>query len=278
MGVWWNMLTIQQLRALNDEQVTARVNDRLAPQGAGGVQHFVQPADFLAAQFYVNELDRRETARVNAARDRIENKRRRVDLALELLIVVLIGVEIVLGIVAGHQQSRQVAKELEAFGNMQNVLANLQQSSQATADSLKHLTAVTETMNNAIQDEARLNYRVAVDVTFDAGSKRVWIVNKGRSVIWLWGDKVGNAAPQIEEKPREITPGGSYYIVGDRFYEIVSKVQKDSAKSLPFLLYLRSENGKPFVVSSQFNFVWQNDVLNIHTQTLSITQKDWQTP
>lgn len=229
----------------------------------------------MAAQFYVNELDRRENLRVNAERDRIETKRRRIDLLIEALIVLLIRAEIILAIVTGRQQSKQVAQELESFGNMQTVLANLQQSSQATADSLKELKAVTETMNNAIQDEARLNYRIAVDVTFDAGSKRIWIFNKGRSVIWLWGDKLGDAPPQIEKTPREITPGGSYYIVGDKFYDIVSKVPKGSAKPLAFVLYVRSENGRPYVVSSQFNFVWQNDVLNIHTQTLSITQKDW---
>jgi hypothetical protein len=127
----WRLITIEELRNLGDEQIIQKVNEALVPPGAGPIS-LMQPADVVAAQFYMSELDRRENRRANTERDRIDTQRRRVDLLLELLIVALIGVEIVLSILAQRQQSRDAAQELRAFSDMQVVLSNLRDTSKAT--------------------------------------------------------------------------------------------------------------------------------------------------
>ena len=182
--------------------------------------------------------------------------------------IVLIGGELWLGVHQGRAQAK--ASELE-----QGVLTNLQTSSAATATILQSLQLTTEQMNSAIQDEANLNYRVSVDVTFDTGAKRVNVTNKGRSDLWLWGSRTGNEKTEFAKMPRSISSGGFYYIVADAFYDELSKNSKESPVTIPFELFLRSANGKDYVVSSQFTGVWQKDSFVIHAQTLSIAQRDW---
>jgi hypothetical protein len=214
-------------------------------------------AVLLEAQFYTRELEHRNDSWVSIR-----------DFILEILVIALIGWEI-------HMGYKQESQQSDLFEKQQQVLTNLEQSSAATATALESLKSTTETMNAAIQDEANLNYRVSVDVSFDAGSKRVIIVNKGRSDVWLWGDKLGNEKAVFEKAPRAVSSGGFYYILGDTFYDEMSKTPKDASVTVPFSLFLRNGNGKDYVVTSQFNAVWQKDTLNIHTQTISITQRDW---
>jgi hypothetical protein len=77
VGGVWNVLTLEQVRKLSDEQVTRLVNERLNPN-AGGSPYLVQPADFMAAQFYLAELNRRENERANAVYN-AKNGRSRAD-------------------------------------------------------------------------------------------------------------------------------------------------------------------------------------------------------
>jgi hypothetical protein len=268
MGGVWNMLTLEQLRRLSDEEVTQQVNARLVPFGAPVQGAFVQPADFLAAQYYVSELDRRENRRANAERDRIETHRHRVNLAIEGLIVVLIGAEIVLSILGGRQQSRQAAKELEAFGNMQTVLANLQKSSQATADNLKQLTAVTETMNGAIQTQVELFYDVEVNVLYQESTNRLMVVNQGRTNVTLWGFRIGAGKADIFERGQIISPGGGAYeaSIQDYYEEVLGKIEKGSTATVPFRLFVLNDKRQRFMVRGHFVVVWEGDKMIFHAQ------------
>jgi hypothetical protein len=146
----------------------------------------MQPSDVVAAQFYMSELDRRENRRSDAERDRIETKRRRVDLGLETLIVLLIGLEIFLSLWGYQQQSKDAARELQAFHDMQVVLSNLHDTSKATADSMKTLESTTETMNTGVQNQLGLSYDPSVTVKFEP-TEKLNVLNNGRTKITLWG-------------------------------------------------------------------------------------------
>jgi hypothetical protein len=277
MGTWWNMLTLEQLRALTDEQITRQVNERLAPQGPLGGQIFAQPADFIAAQFYVNELDRRENHRINAERDRIERRRRWIDLGLEILIVVLIGVEIFLGIQAGHQQSRQAAKELEAFGNLQTILANLQKSSQATADTLAQLKTATDSINLATQGQLAVSYDPSVTVKFDAMHK-LDVLNNGRTNITLWGSLIQGEGQVFLKVPSVLPPNGGYEFNAEALYsQLAEKFQKTGTVSLKYEVYVKNELGTKFVVDCTLTFLSDNFGQRLVTQINAISRRDWQT-
>ena len=73
-----------------------------------------------------------------------QERRGSVTFALEIVVVVLIGGEIVLALWQGHLQSRN-------FDDQQQVLTNLQNSSAATAKTLTSLQSAIESMNTTLQ-------------------------------------------------------------------------------------------------------------------------------
>jgi hypothetical protein len=222
------------------------------------------PVDRLAvlqeAQFYNRELERRSDSWTS-----------RRDLVLELGVIGLIGWEIRMGYKAERLQKTASDQQLI-------VLGNLQSSSQNTAAILQSLKTTTDTMNGAIQDEASLNHKVAVNVTFDTQSQRVILSNNGRTPVWLWGTKIFDAV-DIGKEPRIIPAGGFSYILASEFFAVMAaKTQEGGRYETPLDLYVRSDNNKPYVVHSLFGATKTNGSLTIHGTTLSITQKDWSRP
>jgi hypothetical protein len=277
MGGVWNMLTLEQLQRLNDEEITRQVNERLAPHARVGAPYFGQPADFIAAQFYVSELDRRESRRVNAERDRIETRRRRVDLGLELLIVVLIGLELILGIWAGRQQSKYAAQELKAFGDMQQVLSNLQQSSQATADTLTQLRTATDSINLATKGQLAVSYDPSVIVKFGATHK-MDVLNNGRTNITLWGSAIQGEGPMFLKVPSILPPNGGYEFDAEALFgQLSKKFEKVGTVSVKYDVYVKNELGTKFVVDCTLTFINDNLGERVVTQINAISRRDWQT-
>ena len=220
------------------------------------------PIDRLAvlqeAEFYTRELERRADSRTSIR-----------DLILEIVVILLIGGEILLGYRQGRDEANASALE-------QQVLTNLQTSSAATVSTLQTLQKTTEDMNKSIQVEVGLNYDVAVEITFDDPSKRIYATNKGRTNIFLWGAKTDTQKAVIENKGRMIAPGGTYAIAGEALYaEIQQKLPKGLDKTLPFVLFVKNENGNEFLIEAQLFCIWHNDVLTIHTQTLSVKRGKW---
>lgn len=276
MGGVWNMLTLEQLQRLSDEEITRQVNERLAPNGSIGVPFLGQPADFIAAQFYVSELDRRENRRVNAERDRIETKRRRIDLGLELLIVVLIGLELILGIRAGAQQSKYAMQELKAFAAMQQVLSNLQKSSQATADTLTQLKTATDSIKAATQGQLAISYDPSVIVKFAAAHK-LDVLNNGRTNITLWGSAIEGQSPVFLKVPSVLPPtGGSEFDAEALYAQLLARFEKAGPVSVKYDVYVKNELGSKFVVDCTLTFVNDNFGERIVTQINAISRRDWQ--
>jgi hypothetical protein len=210
------------------------------------------------AEFYTRELERRADSRTSIR-----------DLVLEIVVILLIGGEILLGYRQGRDEAKASALE-------QQVLSNLQASSAATVSTLQSLKKTTEEMNKNIQTEVALNYDVAVEVTFDNQVKHVNISNKGRTNVYVWGDKLDQQKPLVDTKGRMIAPGGYYYIIADTFFEELSKKMPNGSERLvPFAVFLKNENGDEFIVDCQFFASWTTGPLMIHTQTMSVKRAKW---
>ena len=270
MGAWWNLLTLEQLQRLSDEQITQRVNDLLVPNRGIGNQLIPQPVDFVAAQFYVSELDRRENRRANAERDRIDSNRRRVDLVLELLIVGLIGLELVLAVLGAHQQSKDAAQQLKAFTHMQIVLSNLQQTSQATANTMT-------TMNGAIQSQLALSYDPSVLVRYVA-THQLDVVNNGGTNITLWGSKLDSQPPLFLRVPSVLPRNGGYEFDAEAMYkEFSERFQKEGSVSVPYEIYVKNDLGRKYSVDCALTSVSGNYGVTVVTQVNSVAPREWGT-
>ena len=86
---------------MTNEQVLERINALVSPpQPIASTSRLplYDPMDFVVAQFYIDELDRREKQKADEARDEIERQRWQTDLKYERWIVGLIVLEVILAI------------------------------------------------------------------------------------------------------------------------------------------------------------------------------------
>jgi hypothetical protein len=245
-------MRLKEIEKLKKKELRQRADEAFEKADEKG------PGYLAEAQFYIRELEHR--------RDSFTSIR---DLILEIIVIALIGWEI-------HMSYRGERLESQNFEKEQAVFSNLQASSAATARTLESLQKTTEEMNKNIQTEVGLNYDVAVEVTFDNQVKHVNMSNKGRTNVYVWGDKLDRQKAVLDTKGRMIAPGGYYYIIADTFYEELSKkMPNGSDRLVPFAVFLKNENGDEFIVDCQFFASWITGPLTIHTQTTSVRRAKW---
>jgi len=280
MGAVWNVLTLEQLRQLSDEQVAQRANESLVPLGAPTQGLYIQPADFLAAQYYVNELERREKRRADEARDAIDTRRWEIDLRYERLIVVLIILEVILAAAltwwTDDRQSKSAQKELEALQSVQQVLSHLEESSKDTAAAIKEERQTMEAMNTALQRQLALFYDVSLNVLFDQDRKKLMLTNNGRTNIVFWGGKIGDTNAFVPEEGRTITAGAGFeFDISPTYESMIARFPKPAQGMIPYELYIKNERGEEFVQHGYFSLVWKNDVGILNVQTISVAPEHW---
>jgi hypothetical protein len=248
--IFYMPVTLEELRNLSDEEVVKRINDKIAPEI--GTSFFSLP-DFVSAQFYLAELDRREKSRADDKRDGIETKRWKTDLKYERWIVFLIIFEVIaaalLTLWADHRQSKSSDRELAVLQSMQVVLSHLQESSAATAGTLVALQETSKQMNEAVQNELSLSYEASLNVSYNIVTETVSITNEGRSNITLWGSKIGNGRTISEKPPRALTPGVPYALPAHEIVSGLLQQRNPEAKNGPisFVMLLKNERGEELV-------------------------------
>lgn len=152
----------------------------------------VQIAKLLEAQFYMQELDRRSGGRI-ALRD----------LVLEIVVIVLIGVEIILAVKQGKDEDILMDKQ-------NGILTTLQKSTADNAASISALAIVTKAMSDAttasgktltsvskgVQDQISIFYDPSVSLMYQTDQNRIFFNNTGRSTVNINTIKVDG---QLEE-------------------------------------------------------------------------------
>jgi hypothetical protein len=271
-------VTVEELRRLSDEEVVKRINANIAPSRDNPT--FFSMPDFVSAQFYMAELDRREKKRADQERDEIEAKRWRTDLNYERWIVFLIILEVIVAAVltlwADHRQSKSSEKELAALQSMQQVLSRLEESSAATAGTLTALQETSKQMNEAVQKELAFSYEVSLNVKFDITSDQIIITNEGRTRVSLWGCKVGKSGIVMQKAPRTLTPGVPYLITGHEVTTgLTGIVPKGGFAPIPFVMFIKNERGEEFVARYEFAQMTMMGPMQIQPIMVSITQFEW---
>lgn len=122
-----------------------------------------------------------------------------------------------------------------------------------------------------------LNYFPEVEITYDTGRKVINVVNRGKSGLLLWGDKLDGQQKRIESRPEWIAPGGLYYIHADATeQEVRQKLGPNSSgREASFDIYIQTENLKKYTVKGLFIFRTVNGSVVVDAQTLSVAESDW---
>jgi hypothetical protein len=234
----------------------------------------------LEAQFYMQERDRRDSSRV-ALRD----------LRLEVVVIVLIGIEIVLSVVGIVIAIREGNAQATLTEKQTGILTSLQQSSSDTAGTLKgllettgkmnisasstagtlqNLEGTTKAMNKAAQAQLSLFYDPSIALTYDSALNRVLLTNTGRTRLTVTSLKVNGVVANIAGM-KVIAAGTNMYLeFAEGYKHYSSTLIKGSSLNVPIGAHLENENRKHFVLNGNLFFVWENDKVTVHGQSMSV--------
>jgi hypothetical protein len=235
----------------------------------------------LEAQFYMQELDRREGSRV-ALRD----------FRMEVCVIGLIGLEIVLAILGIWLAIKQGNNDDNLMKKQNVILTNLQTSTADTATAMKGLSdltkamsdntsasartllslrSTTQEMNKGVHDQIALFYDPSVLVTYNQTNNNIVFTNTGRSSVKLTKLEMDEQLRVIAGAPMLIVPGTSLTLdESDRYKKVSSELQKGSIREVNVEAHLESEAGKRFRLTGALWFIWVNDKLEVRTQTTAI--------
>lgn len=122
-----------------------------------------------------------------------------------------------------------------------------------------------------------LNYIPSIEITYNHAENRLNIWNKGKTNVYLWGTKFNEEEINIGEKGFLIVPGGFYYLFAEKMEkEILNKMDQNNERFFSLELFIKGVEEKKYIIRNQLLVKMINsNVVNIHTQTLSISQSDW---
>jgi hypothetical protein len=144
------------------------------------------------------------------------------------------------------------------------------------AEISKRQAYISETQTAISRSLADLPFVVSAEITYEQQSKRLHIYNKGQTNIYLWGTKLRDGPKVVEQEPRLVTPGGSYYLLAESLEGDLRKVlgMQPEVKGL-FIIYLTSQNDVKYIVSTILLGMLSGDQIAVHTQTTSIRPEVW---
>jgi hypothetical protein len=267
MNVSMPLVTIEELKKLSDGEIVERINGMIAPTVSTELLSFPL-TDILGAQFYIDELDRREKRRADQERDEIEAKRWRTDLRCERWIVFLIILEVIVAALltwwTDNRQSKSAEKELGALQGVQRVLSHLEENSKLT-------TGALDKLNEKLQSELDLTYEPSLNVEVDHSTGSLEIENKGKANIELWGERF-NDRLNLEKHPIVITTGWPNRV------SLPSGLMKGIAKGNltgTVVLYLKTEAGKEYVAVCSLENQRAGEGFSIGVGKVQIKANNW---
>lgn len=119
-----------------------------------------------------------------------------------------------------------------------------------------------------------LQHQPSVEVATASGQLRIF--NKGSNSVWLWGTRLDHSPPTIEAAPRLITPQGFYYIpLAALKSSVLGRVGPAGEERLALLLFIKTADGRKYVIRNLLLCVAQAGQVSIHSQTVAIEHQEW---
>lgn len=189
-----------------------------------------KPALLLEAQFYMQELGRREDSQVA-----------RRDLILEIVVIVLIGLEIVLAVYGTRLAVKQGNDEDVRMTKQMEILGHLDGNMQTTAQTLLNSLTTMQSMNDRLAVE--LGRMSNIRLQFSYNAKEADISNLGNVDLGFWGFKVGNLPPHIYKRPTLLKRNAAIRIGAN----IINDLHKSPSGGTVVQLFVRDDFNNEFV-------------------------------
>jgi hypothetical protein len=143
-------MRVEEFESLTEAELRFKANEAFTQPEVSHAARVDRATYYAEARFYLDEIERRKNDKIS-----------RRDFRMELIVIALIALELVaavgLAIWGDRRQTADVNKQLQAFGSMQTVLQQLEETSKATADAMTALKRTTDEMNEGVQKQLGLN-------------------------------------------------------------------------------------------------------------------------
>jgi hypothetical protein len=280
-------MDLEDLSRMSEAELREKADEQLDPpvKVQGAFQFTVKP-DLSAAQFFIDEIERRAGEAERKRQSWITTR----DLLLEVVVIVLIGAEIYFGIMGGNQQLDALRKLNINAGQQYQLLQTMNKNAEQTAKALTDLTQEQQTavatqqqtlqmvteMNSSLRTELGLNFKPALTLIPEPSTKRLAFQNVGKTNLFIWGSKVEGAPPEVLPEPRIVAATTTYLLDVTALWAIESAaLTKGNTDRKRLELNLKAADQKKYVASFFLVFAWQEDKLTMNVQVTGIEQKDW---
>jgi hypothetical protein len=228
-------MTLEEFEKASDRELRAKANECFTQVEVGG--GLDKPHLYQKALFYMSEIERRKQGKANT-----------VGFWLEILVIVLILGELIVGFVEGNKQAE--------------VLTHLQSSFASTAATLTSVQGTMEAMNVSMQAQGGRASDIAVSITYSPINRHLVVTNTGRSDLkMLTYQYDGRRGPHFTP-PQPLRKGHSYSeIETDSVKEFPSTSEEFSY--LPFRVVLQKPDGENVYAETTLTVVRINDLLRI---------------
>ena len=128
-------------------------------------------------------------------------------------------------------------------------------------------------IKGSAKQELGLNYIPSVELLWQ--NKEFDIYNKGKTNLYLWGDRL-DQGPKSIDKPVVVTPGGSYHLYAEHIEkEILAKLANNQESRVPFELYISGEDKRKHIVRFSLWIRVKDGTVRIDTQNLGTSDEDF---
>lgn len=232
-------MTLEEFENASEQELRQRANDCFARSVNAGTGD--KPYLYLEAQFYINEIQRRQHEGERGEDTRIANR----DFWLDVFIIVLILAEIGIGIWGIVISIREGREQAQLIKTQTDILGNLRASTESTAKALK--------------EQLDIQYRVFLNPLYD-GAGRIQVINNSKTEVSLWGVKLGTKTPLMRRGGpltiAEHTEGAIPLLDYDS--KLFDKVPKTSPVAFPLEFYLKNAINEEYVWKGQLTLERQN--------------------
>lgn len=281
-------MNLEDLSRMSEGELRQKADEKLAPRPVkiGAAEMTIRP-DLSEAQFFIDEIERRAGDVERRRQSKIATR----DLILELVVIFLIGAEIIFGVAGGNQQlavlqtlNTSAGQQLELLRKMNtnaettaNILSALKNEQQKAVIAQQQSLQLIGQMNGSLRTTLGLNFAPALTVIYNEPQKQFDYHNFGKTSIFLWGQKWGDAPAEHQPEPRILAPGVSYSLSAVPNLEDASKrvVAKGQQEQKRLDVYLKTADGKKYTASFYVIALFKEDTLAFNTQQIGIRGGGW---
>ena len=190
-------------------------------------------ARLIEAQFYMQELDRRDEDKERQHSRRIEKR----DLLLEVWVIALICGEIILSVVGIWLAIKQGNDDDTLMEKQTAVLEGLSKSMNTTLETMK-------SVNDRMAVEIARSAQGQLSFSIDVPRRTIILSNHTNFDVTVWGYQLESRQPVLEKQPVPVARGGSAELPGDA---LMAEARASKKESLGLTFLVKDDIGNEFV-------------------------------